>query len=123
MASSPKSPSTPSRMISGRAPTRRARTGVPQARDSMLTRPNGSGQGRPEDILVIGPLGRQVADLGRDPERPAGPRRNLDRLDRALLRIDPADEAEGLAAADLEGRAGEIEAVVDDRPGDLGMDA
>ncbi len=33
----------PSRMISGNAPEGRARMGVPQANDSMATRPNGSG--------------------------------------------------------------------------------
>jgi hypothetical protein len=43
VTSSPKNPSIPSRMISGKAPMRRAMTGVPVARASMATRPNGSG--------------------------------------------------------------------------------
>ena len=41
--SSPKKPSTPSRMISASPPTRRAMTGVPQASASIATSPNGSG--------------------------------------------------------------------------------
>ena len=43
VTSSPKNPSTPSRMISARPPTRRAMTGVPQASASIATSPNGSG--------------------------------------------------------------------------------
>ncbi len=43
VGSSPKKPSTPSRMISVRPPTRRARTGVPQASASIAASPNGSG--------------------------------------------------------------------------------
>ena len=42
--SSARNPSIPGRTISGRAPTRRAMTGVPHASASMAVRPKGSGQ-------------------------------------------------------------------------------
>jgi hypothetical protein len=42
---------------------------------------------------VVLALSRQGADLGRDPQGPSGFAGDVDRLDDALLRIDPTDEA------------------------------
>ncbi|MOA61610.1 hypothetical protein D3C78_1867930 [compost metagenome] len=41
---STRNPVAPSSMISGVEPQRKATTGVPQARASIITRPKGSGQ-------------------------------------------------------------------------------
>ena len=53
----------PSRTISGRPPTRRATTGVPQASDSIATSPNGSGQSPGHERREA--LGEQPVAVGR----------------------------------------------------------
>ena len=68
---------------------------------------------RPRSSALVA---REVADLRRDPQRPARPHRDVDRLDDALLGVDPADEAERLAGSLAEWRAVQAQAVVDDRP-------
>ena len=76
VTSSPKKPSTPSRMISARPPTRRAMTGVPQASASIATRPNGSGHDpgiRTADSARRARPGRRRR--ARRGTRPSGPAR------------------------------------------------
>jgi len=71
-------PSIPSRRISGIAPARRARTGVPQASASITTRPNGSGQ--EDGTIWESPLAKAVT---------ACPRRWSSRTTSATIRSVP----------------------------------
>ena len=68
-----------------------------------------------EDLVEVVALACRRADLGRDPQGTPGAPGDLDRLDDALLRDDPADEAQRVRRAVLERRLGQAQAVVDDR--------
>ena len=148
--SSPKKPSTPSRMISGSAADppgddrraagerldrdqperlrpraghqRRVRLGEQLVAVRLLElaeeldRRAGRLERGHEDVRRSSPArAASRAGLGGDPERAPGRLRDLDRLDDPLLRRHPADEAQRVAAAPVERRVVEGQAVVDDR--------
>ncbi len=79
-------------------------------------------QGRQEDLVVVVALSRDRADLGGDPDPPAGRLGDLHRVDDALLGVDAAHEAQLVGAVvpvGMEGGAGQVETVVDHLPGDV----
>ena len=89
----------------------------------VLDRMTGTLECRAEHILVVVALAREIAHFGRDPQPAARAERDVDRLRDALLGIDPADETERIAGLIEERRGIEGQAVVDDRPGHVGVGA
>ena len=87
---------------------RRVRSATSRSRSAWSSSPRilhqaaGRLEGWHELVVEVGALLRCRAGLGRDPQPSSGQLGDLDRLDDPLLRRDPADEAQGVAAASLE---------------------
>src|SRR4029078_10386796 len=66
-------------------------------------------QSRPDELLEV----RAILDDPRDQQGQAGPLCDIDRLDRSLVRMDPAEAHEIAAVTGAEIELGEVDPVVD----------